>query len=164
MTFTFLGTGTSTGVPFIGCECAVCMSNDMRNNRLRTSALLQTDDGTIVIDCGPDFRQQMLVTKVKSIDAILITHEHRDHVAGLDDVRPYNAWSQQDIEIFATKEVQVSLKKAFYYVFEGKRYPGAPMMKLINIDKDKKINIKGIDICGKTGTADLNVGSKEDKI
>ena len=101
MKITFLGTGTSQGVPVIGCGCAVCESLDSKDKRLRTSALIQVDDKNILIDIGPDFREQMLRSRVQHLDAILITHAHRDHVAGIDDIRPFNYYQKAPIDIYA---------------------------------------------------------------
>jgi phosphoribosyl 1,2-cyclic phosphate phosphodiesterase len=133
---TFLGTGTSQGVPVITCNCEVCQSDDHRNNRLRVSILIETADKTIVIDSGPDFRYQMLRAKVKDLDAILFTHEHKDHVAGLDDIRPFNYLLHKNIDIFATTGVQEALKREFSYIFSEVKYPGLPQIELHTIDKD----------------------------
>jgi len=133
---TFLGTGTSQGVPVITCNCEVCQSDDHRNNRLRVSILIETADKTIVIDSGPDFRYQMLRAKVKDLDAILFTHEHKDHVAGLDDIRPFNYLLHKNIDIFATTGVQEALKREFSYIFSDVKYPGLPQIELHTIDKD----------------------------
>lgn len=134
---TFLGTGTSQGVPVITCNCEVCQSDDHRNNRLRVSILIETADKTIVIDSGPDFRYQMLRAKVKDLDAILFTHEHKDHVAGLDDIRPFNYLLHKNIDIFATTGVQEALKREFSYIFSDVKYPGLPQIELHTIDKDR---------------------------
>ena len=133
---TFLGTGTSQGVPVITCNCEVCQSDDHRNNRLRVSILIETADKTIVIDSGPDFRYQMLRAKVKDLDAILFTHEHKDHVAGLDDIRPFNYLLHKNIDIYASDRVQDALKKEFSYIFSEIKYPGLPQIELHTIDKD----------------------------
>ena len=133
---TFLGTGTSQGVPVITCNCEVCQSDDHRNNRLRVSILIETVDKTIVIDSGPDFRYQMLRAKVKDLDAILFTHEHKDHVAGLDDIRPFNYLLHKNIDIFATTGVQEALKREFSYIFSDVKYPGLPQIELHTIDQD----------------------------
>jgi len=131
---TFLGTGTSQGVPVIACPCRVCQSNDTRDKRLRTSALIEHEGTTIAIDAGPDFRQQMLAANVKRLDAILITHEHRDHIAGLDDVRAFNWVQQKPMDIWAEPRVQESLRKEFAYVFAETKYPGVPEIVMNNID------------------------------
>jgi len=131
---TFLGTGTSQGIPVIGCGCAVCQSTDTRNNRLRVSVLIETDDKTIVMDSGPDFRYQMLRAGVKDLDAIIYTHEHKDHVAGLDDIRPYNYLLHKVIDIYATVRVQDALRREFSYIFEDTKYFGLPQIKLHTVD------------------------------
>jgi phosphoribosyl 1,2-cyclic phosphate phosphodiesterase len=140
-----LGTGTSQGVPVIACNCKVCQSTDPNDQRLRTSALVEVNGVNIVIDAGPDFRQQMLREKVKDIDAILITHEHRDHIAGLDDVRAFNFMNQKPIEIYAEKRVQKAIKSEFFYSFEEKKYPGAPQINLHNLGLEP-FKIKGVEI------------------
>jgi phosphoribosyl 1,2-cyclic phosphate phosphodiesterase len=136
---TFLGTGTSQGVPMIACPCEVCHSEDPRDRRLRTSALIQTGVGpggealNIVIDAGPDFRTQMLTADVRRLDAILLTHEHKDHTGGIDDVRAYNYFGQTPVDIWATERVQASVRKDYYYAFEEHPYPGAPEIALHTI-------------------------------
>ncbi|WP_432714420.1 MBL fold metallo-hydrolase [Pedobacter sp.] len=134
MKITFLGTGTSQGVPVICCQCAVCTSTDYRNNRLRTSLLLETGDKTVVIDSGPDFRYQMLRAGVKDLDAIVFTHEHKDHIAGLDDIRPFNYLLKKNIEIYADVRVEKALKREFSYIFSEIQYPGLPQINLHEID------------------------------
>ncbi len=133
MKITFLGTGTSQGVPVIGCGCAVCSSTDIRDKRLRVSVLVETDDRTIAIDSGPDFRYQMLRAGVKDLDAIIYTHEHKDHVAGLDDIRPFNYLLRKVIDIHATVRVQDALRREFAYIFEDTKYFGLPQIKLHTI-------------------------------
>lgn len=133
MKITFLGTGTSQGVPVICCNCEVCQSDNPKDKRLRVSILLETGDKTIVIDSGPDFRYQMLRAKVKDLDAIVYTHEHKDHVAGLDDIRPFNYLLQKNIEIYATERVQEALKREFSYIFAEKVYPGTPKINIHTI-------------------------------
>jgi phosphoribosyl 1,2-cyclic phosphate phosphodiesterase len=123
---TFLGTGTSTGVPVLACNCPVCSSKDPRDNRLRTSALVSAEGKKLVIDCGPDFRMQMLKNKVENIDAILFTHGHRDHTAGLDDIRGFNFILNKKIEVYGSGEVFQSLKEQFPYIFNNTKYLGAP--------------------------------------
>jgi phosphoribosyl 1,2-cyclic phosphate phosphodiesterase len=127
---TFLGTGTSQGVPVIACDCNTCLSSDPYDKRLRASILLETDDTTLVIDAGPDFRQQMLREHVSKLDAILLTHEHKDHIAGLDDVRAFNYKSQEAIDIYSEERVQKVIKKEYSYVFSEYQYPGVPKMRL----------------------------------
>jgi phosphoribosyl 1,2-cyclic phosphate phosphodiesterase len=130
---TFLGTGTSQGIPVITCNCVVCRSDDYRNKRLRVSVLIETDDKTIVIDSGPDFRYQMLRANVQDLDAILYTHEHKDHVAGLDDIRPFNYLLKKNIDIYATERVQHGLRKEFSYIFAEVKYPGLPQIEMHTI-------------------------------
>ncbi|MCB0409108.1 MAG: MBL fold metallo-hydrolase [Flavobacteriales bacterium] len=134
MKVTFLGTGTSQGVPVIACNCDVCLSKDEKDKRLRSSVLIETQGKTFVIDTGPDFRQQMLREKVQQLDAVLFTHEHKDHIAGLDDVRAFNFKQKKDMPIFATQQVQNALKREFHYAFDEFKYPGVPELKLIDID------------------------------
>lgn len=145
MKITFLGTGTSQGVPVIACECETCLSTDPHDKRLRTSLLLETEAVTLLFDAGPDFRQQMLREKVKKLDAIIITHEHKDHIAGMDDVRAFNYKSQEAIDIYAEERVQKAIKREFSYVFAEHQYPGIPKMRLNTIN-DFSFNIRGIDI------------------
>jgi phosphoribosyl 1,2-cyclic phosphate phosphodiesterase len=142
---TFLGTGTSQGVPVIACDCNTCLSSDIHDKRLRTSILLETRDTTIVIDAGPDFRQQMLTEHVIKLDAIVLTHEHKDHIAGLDDVRAFNYKSQDAIDIFCEERVQKVIKKEYSYVFSEYQYPGVPKMRLNSIP-DQGFNINEIQI------------------
>jgi phosphoribosyl 1,2-cyclic phosphate phosphodiesterase len=141
---TFLGTGTSQGVPVIACECHTCISDDPRDKRLRTSLMLETADTTVVFDAGPDFRQQMLREHVKKLDAIILTHEHKDHIAGMDDVRAFNFKSQDAIDIYAEADVQEAVKREYKYVFENK-YPGIPKMRL-NLIPEFGFNIKDLKI------------------
>ncbi len=145
MKITFLGTGTSQGVPVIACECPTCISTDPHDNRLRTSLLLESDGVTLLFDAGPDFRQQMLREKVRKLDAILITHEHKDHIAGMDDVRAFNYKSQDAVDIYAEERVQKAIKREFSYVFSEYQYPGIPKMRLNDIP-DYNFNVKGIVI------------------
>ncbi len=140
-----LGTGTSQGVPVIACNCAVCQSTDPNDKRLRAAALIEVDGVNIVIDAGPDFRQQMLREKVNDIDAILITHEHRDHIAGLDDVRAFNFMNQKPVDIYAEKRVQKVIKEEFFYSFEEKKYPGVPQINLHEL-ANEPFEIKGVKL------------------
>jgi phosphoribosyl 1,2-cyclic phosphate phosphodiesterase len=133
VTITILGSGTSQGVPVIACECNVCQSNDPKDNRLRCSVLLSCNGENYVIDSGPDFRQQMLREKVKSLRAILFTHEHKDHVAGLDDVRAFNYTEKRDMEVFCTERVERCLKQEFHYIFSEEKYPGVPNVAINRI-------------------------------
>lgn len=130
MRLTFLGTGTSQGVPVIACRCRVCRSTDGRDVRLRTSALLTIDDRNILFDIGPDFRQQMLRERVEHIDAILITHAHRDHVAGLDDIRSFNYVQHRKMDVFLNQEARVAIERDYHYIFEPHEYPGLPEAEL----------------------------------
>jgi phosphoribosyl 1,2-cyclic phosphate phosphodiesterase len=143
---TFLGTGTSQGVPFIGCECAVCTSTDKHDNRLRSSVWIETPEASIVIDSGPDFRYQMLRAKVKKLDAIIFTHGHKDHVAGLDDVRAYNYHDNKAMEVYATEQTQVALKREFEYIFQSKTYPGIPKINLNTITAEQPFFINGLKV------------------
>lgn len=135
MRFSFLGTGTSQGVPVITCNCAVCTSTNSKDQRLRTSLMVESDTTTLVVDTGPDFRQQMLNNKVQDLDAVLFTHGHKDHIAGLDDIRPFNYLLDKKIDIYAEPMVQDALKREFQYAFEPQQYPGVPLMNLITIDE-----------------------------
>jgi len=142
---TFLGTGTSQGVPVIACECNTCLSEDQHDKRLRTSLLLETDETVLLFDAGPDFRQQMLREHVSKLDAIILTHEHKDHISGLDDVRAFNHKSQDAIDIYSEERVQKAIKKEYSYVFSEFQYPGIPKMRLNAID-DHNFSVKGIQI------------------
>lgn len=133
---TFLGTGTSQGIPVIGCGCAVCQSAYKRDKRLRVSVWVQTYDKSIVIDSGPDFRYQMLRAGVNDLDVILYTHEHKDHIAGLDDIRPYNYILKKRIDIYATERVQEALKREFQYIFSDVKYHGLPQINLHTINQE----------------------------
>lgn len=146
MKITFLGTGTSQGVPVIACECAVCSSSDHHDKRLRVSVLLEVNGKNLVIDAGPDFRYQMLRAGVKNLEAILFTHEHKDHVAGLDDIRAFNYKQQSEIDIYAHRRVQDALKKEFHYIFSGNNYPGIPQLKLNDILENESFTAAGIEI------------------
>lgn len=142
MQVTFLGTGTSQGIPIIGSQHPVCLSDNPKDKRLRVSVLLEWDDYTYVIDCGPDFRQQMLTQNVKQINGVLFTHEHNDHVIGLDDVRPFY-FRQGNISIYAHQRVVEALKQRFSYVFEVEnKYPGAPTLD-VNYITNKAFNLGG---------------------
>ncbi len=141
---TFLGTGTSQGVPLIGCECAVCRSLDFRDKRLRTSIHLMVDGKSFVIDTGPDFRQQMLRENIKRLDGVILTHEHKDHVAGLDEVRAYNYLQNEHIQLYGEPRVLDHLKQEFAYAFEEIKYPGVPLIDLNTIGVEPFI-VKGIE-------------------
>lgn len=131
---TFLGTGTSTGIPMVGCDCEVCTSTDVKDNRLRSSVLIQSATTTIVIDTTPDFRYQMLRTHTKHLDAVVFTHSHKDHIAGLDDVRAFNFFANTSMDIYANEPTADALKREFSYVFSDKKYPGIPEIDLHIID------------------------------
>ncbi len=133
MTVKFLGTGTSQGVPVIACDCPVCTSPNVKDNRLRSSVLVELEGKNIVIDTGPDFRYQMLRAHVTHLDAVLFTHSHKDHVAGLDDVRAFNRQQGAAVDIYGTRDVHEALQREFYYAFSAKRYPGVPMLNLHEI-------------------------------
>ncbi len=132
---TFLGTGTSTGIPMIACKCAVCTSADKKNKRLRTSILVESATTTIVIDTTPDFRYQMLRINNTRLDAVLFTHPHKDHIAGLDDVRAYNFFQGRAMDVYANSLTEEALKREFAYVFADKKYPGVPEINLYTIDE-----------------------------
>lgn len=146
MKITFLGTGTSQGVPLIGCNCEVCTSDDTRDNRLRCSIWIETPETSIVIDAGPDFRYQMLRQNIKKLDAIVFTHGHKDHVAGLDDVRAYNFFSKKAMQVYATEETQEVLKREFAYVFSGANYPGIPQIDLNTINEQDPFTVNGLKL------------------
>jgi phosphoribosyl 1,2-cyclic phosphate phosphodiesterase len=145
MTITILGTGTSQGVPVIGCDCRVCTSQDPRDQRLRTSALFAQGGQHVQIDTGPDFRQQMLRAAPPYVDAILYTHEHADHTAGLDDVRPFNFMRRRDMPLYALPRTAAGLRKRFDYAFAERPYPGAPMLDLHEIDAGQRFTAGGMD-------------------
>ncbi len=145
MKVTFLGTGTSQGVPIIGCECNVCKSEDPKDKRLRSSVMIEVDGLRLVIDSGPDFRQQMLRHRVRALDGILFTHEHKDHIAGLDDVRAFNYIHQKPMQVYAEKRVLEAIKIEFYYAFEENPYPGVPQINLNEIN-DSPFIINGVRI------------------
>ncbi|KEO72366.1 MBL fold metallo-hydrolase [Anditalea andensis] len=143
MNITFLGTGTSQGVPVIGCNCEVCRSLDFRDKRLRTSIHLLVDHKNIVIDTGPDFRQQMLREDITDLDAVVYTHEHKDHTAGLDDIRPYNFKHQKDLPIFGRNTVIDQIKQEFSYIFSANSYPGVPRV-VVNEINNSPFYVEGI--------------------
>ncbi len=143
MKITVLGSGTSQGVPVIGCDCEVCRSVDYRDKRLRVSVHIETQGKSFVIDTGPDFRQQMLRENIRKIDALVFTHEHKDHLAGLDDVRAYNFFQQKDMPVYGHPRVLAQLKQEFYYAFAEIKYPGVPIIKLHEIDT-QPFDIEGV--------------------
>lgn len=145
MTIKFLGTGTSQGVPVIACNCSVCTSSDYRDKRLRSSIMLTAKGKNLVVDTGPDFRYQMLRAEVKHLDAILFTHAHKDHIAGLDDVRAFNYFQGTAIDVFADYLVQDALKREFYYIFAEHKYPGIPKINLRDVT-DQSLLVGDIDV------------------
>ncbi len=145
MKITVLGTGTSQGVPVIACNCKVCSSKDSRDKRLRCAILVEEAGTTLLVDAGPDFRQQMLQHRVSNLDAVLLTHEHADHIFGLDDIRSYNWVRKAPMDIYCEKRVAENLKTIFNYAFAENRYPGTPQMELLPID-EKPFLVKGIEV------------------
>jgi len=143
---TFLGTGTSQGVPVIACPCAICKSLDPRDVRMRSSVMIESEGKRVVIDTGPDFRQQMLVHQVKSIDGIVFTHEHKDHIAGLDEVRAFNYFNQWRAQVYCTSKVEEALKREFAYAFAETKYPGIPEIDL-NIIENRPFEVAGLPFC-----------------
>lgn len=141
MRLTFLGTGTSVGVPTIGCQCRVCKSPDPHDKRLRCAAMVETDATRIVIDCGPDFREQMLQQEFRRIDAVLITHEHYDHVGGLDDLRPFCKFG--DINVYADAHTVKDLHTTMPYCFAKNRYPGVPSISLHTVHPHERLMVNG---------------------
>ena len=146
MKVTFLGTGTSQGIPIIGCKCAVCKSANSKDKRLRTSALVSVDDKNILIDIGPDFREQMLRNEVSHLDAILVTHAHRDHVAGIDDIRPFNYYQKAPIDIYARDNAIVAIRRDYSYIFEKHIYPGLPEANLVEVSGKASFDVDNINI------------------
>lgn len=130
----FLGTGSSLGIPVIGCTCPVCSSVDSRDTRLRCSALVRIQETTILIDAGPDLRQQMLASGATKIHAVLLTHSHKDHIGGIDDLRPFNYIQSKSVDIYAEKPVCDAIRNEFFYVFEDNPYPGVPKLSLLHIN------------------------------
>ena len=136
MKITFLGTGTSQGVPVIGCGCKTCRSEDERDKRLRSSVLVEQGEQTVVIDTGPDFRQQMLRAGLHKLNAVLYTHEHRDHISGLDDIRAFNYLQKSPMDVYGEERVIRSLNSSFPYVFAEKKYPGIPQVRMHHIKNE----------------------------
>ncbi|MBC8266641.1 MAG: MBL fold metallo-hydrolase [Flavobacteriales bacterium] len=145
MKVTFLGTGTSQGVPVIACDCMVCKSDNPKDKRLRVSVLIEINNQKIIIDTGPDFRQQMLRENVENLDAVLFTHQHKDHVAGMDDIRAFNHKYQKEMDVYCTGEVEEALIREFPYVFSTYKYPGVPEIKVHNISNEP-FNINNIQV------------------
>ncbi|MCW3085405.1 MAG: metal-dependent hydrolase, beta-lactamase superfamily [Bacteroidetes bacterium] len=144
MRVTFLGTGTSQGVPIIACPCYVCHSTDQKDKRLRSSVLIEEKGKHFVIDTGPDFRQQMLHEDVKELDAVIFTHEHKDHTAGFDDIRAFNFINKKKMEVYASARVQEALRREFAYIFSDFKYPGIPEINL-HLLENKRTTIEGVD-------------------
>ncbi len=177
---TFLGTGTSQGVPIVACDCDVCKSADSRDKRLRSSILVETEKTRFVIDAGPDFRQQLLSQKIKQLDAVVFTHEHKDHIAGLDDVKAFNFINKMRMPIYATKRVETALQREFAYIFSEEKYPGIPEIDLINFDNEPfyvgdillspvnvmhyKLPVKGFRINDFAYVTDANFIPEEEKL
>ena len=134
MKVTFLGTGTSQGVPVIACRCEVCISTDSRDKRLRCAVHVEWENASVVIDTGPDFRQQMLRAQINNVDAVLYTHEHKDHLAGLDDVRAYNFHSKKHMDVYASEIVEEAIRREFAYIFAADKYPGIPLLNIHRIE------------------------------
>ncbi len=145
MRVTILGTGTSQGVPVIACKCDVCRSDDSKDKRLRSAIMVEEGSTRIVVDCGPDFRQQMLMHEVDNLDAILLTHEHADHIFGLDDIRSFNWLRKSPMDIYCEPRVQKNLRNIFNYVFAENKYPGIPQMDLIDLE-NKEFKIGTVNI------------------
>ncbi|TND10085.1 MAG: beta-lactamase superfamily metal-dependent hydrolase [Bacteroidetes bacterium] len=145
MRITFLGTGTSMGIPLVACSCAVCASSDPRDKRLRTSVMIETGGKNFVIDTGPDFRQQMLREKVKSLDAVIFTHEHKDHLAGLDEVRAFNFICKKKMPVYASSRVQQAIRREFGYIFDNNDYPGIPQIELHTLHADIPFAVEGVE-------------------
>ena len=146
LNITVLGSGTSQGVPVIACNCKVCTSNNPKDNRLRCSILISYNGENYVIDSGPDFRYQMLRENVQTLRAVLFTHEHKDHVSGLDDVRAFNFKEQRDMQVYCSKRVEVALKREFHYVFDEDKYPGVPLIQLNTIQNEKFTLPGGLEV------------------
>jgi len=143
---TFLGTGPSLGVPVPTCKCETCMSKDPRDKRLRSSIYIECDSSKFLIDCGPDFRQQVLENNIEQIDFLLLTHKHNDHIGGLDDIRSFNYIQKSDMPIFGNKETLQDIKTRFYYAFEQRPYPGTPKLDLKEIEKGRDFEANGVKI------------------
>jgi len=177
---TFLGTGTSQGIPLIGCQCAVCLSKDCNDKRLRTSVMIQSETTTVVIDSGPDFRQQMLREDVRKLDGLVFTHSHKDHLAGMDDIRAFNYIQKKDMDVYANEETQAMIRNDFAYIFTNNSYPGIPQVQMHLIDKNNaftigditflpievmhfKMNVLGFRVKNLTYITDANFISAEEK-
>lgn len=146
MEVTFLGTGTSGGVPLIGCRCPVCKSTDSRDKRLRTSALIKVNNLDIIIDCGPDFRQQLLREDIRKVDALLMTHPHKDHTGGLDDIRSLNYMTEGPVDIYCNQLTEEGIREQYTYAFKQTDYPYLPKMNFIRISKEQAFDVKGVNV------------------
>jgi phosphoribosyl 1,2-cyclic phosphate phosphodiesterase len=146
MEVTILGSGTSQGVPVIACDCAVCLSKDSKDKRLRASILFNIDGKNFVVDAGPDFRTQLLRENVQQLSGILFTHEHKDHIAGLDDVRAFNYKQNRPMDVYCNEAVEQAVKREFYYIFENANYPGVPKITLNNITKNRFQLNNGVEV------------------
>ena len=146
MEITILGSGTSQGVPVIACDCVVCLSSDTKDKRLRASILIKIAGENFVVDAGPDFRTQLLRENVQQLSGILYTHEHKDHIAGLDDVRAFNYKQNRPMDVYCNAAVEQALKREFYYIFENANYPGVPKIKINNITKNLFQLNNGVDV------------------
>lgn len=146
MQITFLGTGTSQGVPLIACDCSVCSSANEKDKRLRSSILVQVQGLDIVVDSGPDFRQQILRSGIKKLDALLFTHAHKDHIAGMDDIRGFNFKMKTAVDVYCTEQVEKQMHQEFHYIFSEIKYPGIPELNIHRIDKNSHIDVKGMHI------------------
>ncbi len=142
---TVLGSGTSQGVPLIACNCLVCNSNNDKDKRLRSSIKIEVENKTFVIDSGPDFRQQMLRSNTKQLNALIFTHEHKDHIAGMDDIRAFNYVNKSAIDVYATNRVEDALKREYAYIFSDEKYPGIPEINLINIE-NKPFIVQDVEV------------------
>ena len=145
MKIIFLGTGTSQGVPVIACQCPTCVSIDPRDKRLRSSIHIEVDGVSIVIDTGPDFRQQMLHEHINVLDAVLLTHEHKDHTGGMDDVRAYNFFMNKAMDVYGSSNVQKAIKREFNYAFAHEKYPGVPLIQQ-HVITNKPFHIKNVEV------------------
>ena len=180
MKLTFLGTGTSQGIPLIGCQCPICLSTDSKDKRLRTSVMIQSETTTVVIDSGPDFRQQMLREDVRKLDGLVFTHSHKDHLAGMDDIRAFNYIQKKDMDVYANEETQAMIRNDFAYIFNNNSYPGIPQVQMHLIDKNNaftigditflpievmhfKMNVLGFRVENLTYITDANFISAEEK-
>jgi len=146
LNITFLGTGTSQGVPVIACDCAVCQSDNSQDKRLRSSILIETPSTTLIIDTGPDFRQQMLRENVNKLDAVLLTHSHKDHLAGLDDIRAFNFSQKKEMALYARNDCMERVKMEYDYVFASKKYPGVPSIQDIVISENNPFYLNELEI------------------